>query len=72
MAKLILKNESYLIIGACMEVYNTLGPGFLESVYQEALSYELYQRQIPFKRECPLQITYKEMILEKRFYADFL
>lgn len=55
-----------------MEVYNTLGPGFLESVYHEALGYELDRRQIPFQSEYPLKISYKDIVLEKRFYADFL
>lgn len=48
MAGIIYKEESYKIIGAIYEVYNTLGAGFLESVYQEALEYELSQRGIPF------------------------
>lgn len=72
MAELILKEESYLLMGACMEVYNTLGPGFLESVYQEALSHEFEIRKIPFRREYPMQIMYKDIVLDKKFYADFL
>ena len=41
MSELILKQECYRIVGAAMEVYNTLGSGFLEAVYQEALAIEL-------------------------------
>jgi GxxExxY protein len=41
MSELILKQECYRIVGAAMDVYNTLGPGFLEAVYQEALEIEL-------------------------------
>ena len=48
MSELILKQESYHIVGAAMEVYNTLGPGFLEAVYQEALEIELAARDIRF------------------------
>ena len=55
-----------------MEVYNTLGPGFLESVYQEALAIELEERGIPFVQESAIAIRYKGRELRKKFYADFL
>ena len=45
---MILKDESYAIMGACFEVYNQLGPGFLEAVYHECLQIELAERGIPF------------------------
>jgi GxxExxY protein len=51
MAELLYKEEVYNIIGAAMEVYNTLGPGFLEAVYQEALTYEFSKHGIPFKAQ---------------------
>jgi GxxExxY protein len=41
MSELLFKDECYAIVGACFEVYNELGPGFLEAVYHEALEYEL-------------------------------
>ena len=41
MDKIVYKDESYKIIGACFNVYNTLGSGFLEQVYQECLENEL-------------------------------
>lgn len=44
---IILKDESYAVMGACFEVYKTMGPGFLESVYQECLTIEFSARQIP-------------------------
>ena len=69
---LLFKDEVYAIAGAMIEVYKELGPGFLEPVYQEALSLELSVRQVPFVREYPLQIHYKGSLLEKRYIADFL
>ena len=47
MAELLLKDEVYAIVGAAMEVYNQLGPGFLEPVYQEAMEIETLEREIP-------------------------
>jgi len=41
--------QTFIIIGAAMEVHRTLGMGFLEAVYQEALAFELKERKIPFK-----------------------
>ena len=72
MTKLIFKEESYEIIGACMEVYNNLGPGFLESVYQEALSRELTVVGIPFQEQWGIDVYYKGRKLEKKFFADFI
>ncbi len=72
MEKLIYKQEAYNIIGACMEVHNTLGHGFAESVYQEALSIELNNQNIPHIPESPIIIKYKGKPLKKRFSADFL
>ena len=69
---LIYKNEAYKIIGAAMEVYNVLGSGFLEAVYQEALEIEFKKRGIPYIREPRLKITYKEIILNKTYEADFV
>jgi len=72
MDKLIYKQESYKIIGACLEVHKTLGCGFLEPVYQEALSIEFQKQQIPFEKEKVLSIAYKDVELEKRYVADFV
>jgi len=69
---LIYKDESYKIIGACIEVHNELGPGFLEPVYQEALEIELDSQKIPFQREAPLPIKYKDSVLNKSYIADFI
>lgn len=69
---LIYKNEAYKIIGACMEVHNNLGSGFLEAIYQEALEHEFEWRCIPFEREKELKVRYKSIILDKRYIADFV
>lgn len=72
MSELIYKTESYEIIGAAMEVHRELGNGFLEAVYQEALSIEFLEKKIPFNKELPLTIKYKTNILEKLYVADFV
>lgn len=63
--------ETYAILGACMEVHNVLGHGFLEAVYQEALAIEFTLRGIPFVREKPLTIWFKSKQLSTRYEADF-
>jgi GxxExxY protein len=64
--------RTYGIIGAAMEVHKTLGHGFLEAVYQEALNMELSLRGIPFQREVQLPIYYKGSILSTIYKADFI
>jgi len=72
MEKYLFKEETYKIIGACMEVHKTLGNGFLEAVYQEALEEELNLQNIPFEREKQISISYKNKVLNKHYYADFV
>jgi GxxExxY protein len=55
-----------------MEVYNQLGPGFLEAVYQEALEIELSERGIPFVSQQELRILYKERPLKKTYTPDLV
>jgi GxxExxY protein len=64
--------ESYDIVGACFEVYKTMGRGFLEPVYQECLEIELSERGIPFLAQRQLQIVYKGRILEQIYKPDFV
>ena len=66
------KQESYNITGAAMHVYNTLGPGFLEAVYQEVLELELAKRNIPYEREKELSISYNGVVLKQTYRADFV
>ena len=72
MSELFFKDEVYAITGAMFEVYKTLGTGFLEPVYQEALSIEFVRKGVPFEREKPLELFYKDVRLEKRYVADFV
>lgn len=69
---LLYSGESYAINGAAMEVYNQLGHGFLEPVYQEALEKEFLLRGIPFEREKLLTISYKGEKLKQTYKADFV
>jgi len=69
---LIYKDESYEIVGACMEIHRELGHGFLEAVYHEALAIEFALRAIPFIPEAALDVTYKNQVLEKQYFADFV
>jgi GxxExxY protein len=72
MAEIVLKEESYQIMGACFEVYKELGCGFLEPVYQESLQLEFTSRIIPFRAKHPLSLQYKGCPLEKKYFPDFI
>jgi GxxExxY protein len=72
MEELLFRNEVYEIIGCAIEVHRILGSGFLEAVYQEALEFELRQKEIPYTANKPLVVTYKGIRLRKEFVADFV
>jgi GxxExxY protein len=55
-----LDRVSYLTIGAAIEVHRILGPGLLESIYEEALCVELASRKLPFARQVPAKVMYKQ------------
>ena len=59
------------IIGSAMEVHSTLGPGFLESVYEEAMAVELDLRNIKYERQTIIDVFYKNRKI-KRFVCDYL
>lgn len=69
---LLIKDESYRIIGAAMEVHRVLGVGFTEYVYQDAFEVEFKNRGIPYWREKHLTVSYKGNVLRHDYYVDFL
>ena len=60
------------IIGAAIEVHRVLGPGLLESAYEECLCYELSLRELKFKRQVPLPVAYKGIKLACGYKMDLL
>ena len=66
------EEETFKIIGVCMEVHRNLGPGLLEVVYKDALEIEFKANNLPFEREKEFSIEYKGVILQHKYYADFI
>ncbi len=66
----LYREEGYALLGACFEVYNEKGNGFLEDVYQEALEIEMALREIPFRAKPELRLFYKGHELRKRYIPD--
>ena len=69
---MIEENLTYQIRGAIFDVYNTLGPGLLESVYEEALVFELQQRGLKVERQVEVPILYKGQELKTALRLDLL
>lgn len=72
MSNLFYQDESYNIRGALFSVYNELGCGFLERVYQDALELEFRLRNINYEREKLIQVIYKGHPLGEPYRADFV
>lgn len=68
----LYKEDTYEVIGACMEVHKDLGKGFSEIVYSDALEIELSSRKILYDREVSFHIYYKDVKLPHNYYADFV
>ena len=66
------KDQTYRIIGACFEVYNEKGCGFLEAVYQECMEIELGLQNIPFVAKKPLRLSYKGHPLRQTYEPDLI
>ncbi len=68
----MLKQEGYDLMGAAFEVYNELGYGIAEEIYQESLEIELGLRGIPFLRKCVVEVAYKGHKLSTKYLPDLL
>ena len=72
MNKLDTGSDMYRIVGCAFTVYNHLKPGYLESVYEEALEIELLDEGFSVQRQVHLPVTYKGRLLKSRFVADMV
>ena len=67
-----LQSISYTVIGLAIEVHRQLGPGLLESAYQECLFYEIKKAGLKVEKEITLPIIYKEIRLDQGYRIDLL
>ena len=72
MEDLLYGEECYKIIGSCFEVYNNLGSGFLENVYQECLEIEMRNQKIDFIPQKEIEIKYKDSVINHKYRADLV
>ncbi len=72
MSKVIYPEESYAIVGACFNVYNKMGCGFLEAVYHECTEIELTHQKIPFQSQYECILVYQDQELRQRFRLDLV
>ena len=72
MSKLLLEQETFKVIGACIQVHKKLGSGFSESVYHQAIEKELLNTNIPFEQQKKVPIYYDGELLDTFFIADFV
>jgi GxxExxY protein len=72
MSDYLYEDDTYKIIGALIEVHKNLGKGFSEIVYKDAFEYELKKINFSFEREKEYLVHYKDVILNHKFYADFV
>ena len=70
--KIVYKDESYAILGACFEVYKEMGCGFLEAVYQECLEIELALCNMPFQPKVEVVLSYRGTTLKQTYIPDVI
>lgn len=69
---MLFADESYQIMGACFEVHNRQGCGFLEAVYQECLAMEFAHQNVPFVAQPELPLSYRGQRLRQTYQPDFI
>ena len=72
MAELLFKDESFKIIGLCMEIHKTLGMGLKEVNYKDAMEIDFIEARIDFDRERRFMVKYKNKVLRNPYIADFV
>ncbi len=72
MTEILFKEESFQVIGVCMEIHRTLGMGLKEINYKDAMEMDFLAMNIPFVREKRFNVRYKEKLLRHPYVADFL
>ena len=72
MAELLFKDESFKIIGLCMEIHKTLGMGLKEVNYKDAMEIDFIEAHIDFDRERRFMVKYKNKVLRNPYIADFV
>ena len=72
MADLILKEESFKVVGICMNIHRLLGMGLKEINYKDAMEIDFLEEGIRFEREKKFTVAYKGRILRNPYFADFV
>ncbi|MGC3957890.1 MAG: GxxExxY protein [Verrucomicrobiota bacterium] len=72
MGELIYKQEAFKIVGCCMEVHRELGKGHSEVIYKDALEVKFKRQGISFSREREFVLSYKDVVLPHKYFADFV
>ncbi len=72
MAELLFKEESFKIIGVCMEIHKSLGMGLKEINYKDAMEIDFIEQGIDYNREKKFIVKYKNQILRNPYIADFI
>ena len=71
-SKLLYEELTEKVIGAAIEVHRSLGPGLLESAYEECLCHELHLRDVSFERQVPVPVEYKGIKLDCGYRIDLV